>query len=96
MNSKRSQLFDRVRDALLNEWDPIGIQDFAEAADEYDSYAADLCELLGRNASVTEVFKYLWQLETEHMSLRGEKRRTEDFASRLLEIATTSFKTSEE
>jgi len=29
----------RVRQILLRDWDPIGIQDIAEASDEYDRYA---------------------------------------------------------
>ena len=29
-----------VRYLLISEWDPIGVQGIAEAADEYDSYVA--------------------------------------------------------
>ena len=80
----------RIRDALLHEWDPIGIQEFPEAQDEYDSYVVDVCQLLQSGASFQDVFVYLWSLETQHMGLRGDRQRTEQFAKRVLEIGEES------
>lgn len=87
MDARKPSLFNRVREALLMEWDPIGIQEFPEAHDEYDSYVPDLCELLMRKETCETVFAYLWQLETEHMGLCGDQLRTHAFAERLISIA---------
>jgi hypothetical protein len=76
----------RIRDALLHEWDPIGIQEFPEAQDEYDSYVPDVCHLVLSGASFEDIFAYLWSLETQHMGLRGDRQRTEHFANRVIEI----------
>ncbi len=76
----------RIRVALLHEWDPIGIRPFPEAQGEYDSYVPDVCHLLLSYAPEEEILNYLWRLETQHMGLRGDRQRTEGFASRLIQI----------
>jgi hypothetical protein len=83
MEIDNSQLAARVHEAMLSAWDPIGIQGFAEAHDEYDSYVPEICALLRRRATVDEVFAYLWRLETEHMGLRGDREKTEQFAAQI-------------
>ena len=35
----------------MEEWDPIGVSDTPEAADEYDGYIGGIYELLERGAS---------------------------------------------
>jgi len=86
MDAGTSTLLNRVRVALLTEWDPIGIQEIPEARDEYDSYAPGICELLMRNETSGSVFDYLWQLETDHMGLTGDQVRTHAFAERLVRM----------
>jgi hypothetical protein len=80
-----SQLAAHVHHALLREWDPIGIQQFTEAEDEYDSYVPDVCKLLREHSTAKELIHYLWWLETVHMGLPGNRERTEAFAARLVE-----------
>ena len=86
MEPNSQSLQNRVRDALLHEWDPIGIQEYPEANDEYDSYVPNVCRMLSSGASEAEILNYLWWLETQHMGLRGERERTEGFVRRLLQI----------
>jgi len=76
-----------IKAALLNEWDPIGVKQFPEAQDEYDSYAPHIYTLLITRRPKQEVFDYLWWLETEHMGLTGARQATEQFAERLLRIS---------
>jgi hypothetical protein len=77
--------FERIRDAILTEWDPIGIRGFKDwPEDEYDAYVPEVCELLLNRASFGQMFSYLWSLETEHMCLPGDRQRTEQFANYLL------------
>ena len=75
-----------IREALLNEWDPIGVAAIPEAQDEYDAYVPAIHKLLIARKSFHEVFDYLWWLETEHMGLVGSRQATEYFAKRLLQI----------
>lgn len=59
----------RIRWVLMEEWDPIGVKDVPEAADEYDSYIGGIFELLERNASGQEVAEYLRRIEIDKMGL---------------------------
>jgi hypothetical protein len=72
-----------IRDALLNDWDPIGIREYSEAQDEYDAYVEDVLTILDRATDDHELCGYLLRLEKEHMGLVGNERRTVDFARRL-------------
>ena len=75
-----------IHDALIKEWDPIGVGGEPEAQDEYDGYVPAVYRLLISRASEDEIFDYLWQLETEHMGLCGNRQRTRAFAARLLRL----------
>ena len=44
---------------LLKEWDPIGVAQFGEAQNEYDSYVAELDALVFGKASREEILGYL-------------------------------------
>ncbi len=87
MAMDRTMLSARVREALLRNWDPIGVRSFAEANDEYDSYVPDVCALLLRRASLEEIFAYLWWLETERMGLRGDSSKTKLFSEQIAQLA---------
>ena len=75
-----------IRRVLIREWDPIGVGDLDEAGDEYDSYAPDLMSMLNRQATPSEIFEYLWYVETEHMGLPGDREHTMAIARRLVEL----------
>lgn len=75
-----------IKRILLNEWDPIGISELPEAQDEYDAYAPVVYQLLSRHAAASEVFEYLWQIETKHMGLRGDREKTEEIAEKLVAL----------
>jgi|SRR5262245_42215862 len=83
----RVRLFhEAIRRALLTEWDPIGVNGVAEAQDEYDSYVPAIYKMLISRKPRHELFDYLWWLETEHMALAGDRRATERFVDRLMQI----------
>jgi tetratricopeptide (TPR) repeat protein len=83
----RTRLFhEAIRRALLKEWDPIGVSGIAQAQDEYDSYVPTIYKMLISRKPRHEVFDYLWWLETDHMALTGNRRATEMFADRLMQI----------
>ncbi|GAG09005.1 unnamed protein product, partial [marine sediment metagenome] len=43
-----------IRQLLWKEWDPIGVNQFPEASDEYDAYVPEVVELVRNNASREE------------------------------------------
>jgi hypothetical protein len=54
---------------LLEDWDPIGVQDVAEAQDEYDGYVGGVYRLLVSGASAREIAEHLCAIEAEQMGL---------------------------
>jgi hypothetical protein len=75
-----------IREVLLHEWDPIGVGDVIEAQDEYDSYVSQIHGLLICREPLYKMVDFLWWVETQHMSLCGNRRRTEQVAERLLRL----------
>ncbi len=58
-----------IRRVLMNDWDPIGVKDVPEAADEYDMYLSDVCGLIVQGASSSKIAEYLRWVEVERMGL---------------------------
>jgi hypothetical protein len=75
-----------IRDVLLREWDPIGVAGIPQAIDEYDSYISEIYGLLIRREPPYKMVDFLWWVETVHMCLSGNRRRTEQVAERLFRI----------
>jgi hypothetical protein len=79
-------LFNEIRNILLRDWDPIGVQEIPEAQDEYDSYVDSICKLIKLKKSEKEIFNYLWWIETEYMGLSGDKKHTKIIAHKLFKM----------
>ena len=60
-----------VRHILLAEWDPIGVGDAPEAADEYDSYAPRVLSLLMAGHCSPEIADFLADVEQNWMGLEA-------------------------
>jgi hypothetical protein len=58
-----------IRRVLMDEWDPIGVKDIPEAADEYDGYLGAIYGLIGRDASIAEISEYLRSVEVNQMGI---------------------------
>jgi hypothetical protein len=67
------EIQDSIRVVLRRDWDPLGIQDVAEAQDEYDSYVAGVYRLLASGASENQLIDHLQQIETVAMGLSGSE-----------------------
>jgi hypothetical protein len=78
---------DAIRDVLMREWDPIGVAGVPQAQDEYDGYINEIYGLLIRREPRHKLVDFLWWAETQHMSLYGNRQRTERTADLLLKIA---------
>jgi hypothetical protein len=75
----------RIRSVLMTDWDPIGVRDIPEAADEYDSYALPIYSILREQPSEDILLDYLAQL-TEHIGLPASRDSLRPIAARLLDI----------
>ena len=58
-----------IQRILLHEWDPIGVADSPDAADEYDSYAFQIFTMLKSRAAEADIARYLDRVQSEHMAL---------------------------
>ncbi|HXJ02196.1 MAG TPA: hypothetical protein VNH44_13320 [Micropepsaceae bacterium] len=62
----------------MREWDPIGVQDIPEAADEYDGYVGRVhVMLMSEQASAETIAAYLFDIATNHMGLSNSVRLAE-------------------
>ena len=77
-----------IREILLRDWDPIGVGAVAQAQDEYDSYIPGIYGRLIHRISEQDLFDHLWQIETEHMGLFGNRGKTQQVAQKLLLLNT--------
>ncbi len=75
-----------VRLILLTEWDPIGINDVSECADEYDSYIGGAIGLLMRRSTDPELPDYFRKIETEKMGITPCEAAIEKTVSALRQI----------
>jgi hypothetical protein len=76
-------LHKKIKDVLLQDWDPIGVQAIPEAQDEYDSYVSTIYAMMISRKPINEVFEYLLWIETEHMGLTVDRQRTQAIAEKL-------------
>jgi hypothetical protein len=65
-----------IAEILLREWDPIGVSDYPEAADEHDSYVPQVYGLIVRGESAQKIFEYLTSVEAHDMGMPGNPTRT--------------------
>src|SRR5215469_2580714 len=85
------EVMQTIRVALMRHWDPIGVADVPEAADEYDSYIGPIYRILAGSRSEDELVEFLFRTETETMGLgpasqRQLNERLHDVARRLLAL----------
>lgn len=65
-----------VRRILMEQWDPIGVNNTPEALPEYDSYAPTIVGMLSRDCTANDLEHHLDRLETDAMGL-GQRLRAE-------------------
>ena len=60
----------KVREILMQEWDPIGVRDVPQAQDEYDTYVRRVYVMLtDERASSEMITDYLYRIATEYMRI---------------------------
>ena len=68
---------------ILNEWDPIGVADFAPD-DEYDCLIAPLLSKLAAGAGKAAIAEFLWHEVEGHFGLDPRSLDTNGMAHRLV------------
>jgi len=75
---------------LLEEWDPIGVGDMAEAFDEYSSYAPALARWAIRG-NVNSVADQLAAIQSERMGMTPNAVHDRVIADRLVALAAAAI-----
>ncbi len=77
--------FERVKQLLLSEWDPISFGTIKVPDDEYDSYVGPILAMLRSEADSRRIADYLLHVEADLIGLTPNKERALSVA-RMLEI----------
>lgn len=81
------EVVQAIRAALMRDWDPIGVAEIPEAADEYDSYIGSVYRILAGTRSEDELVEFLYRTETKTMGLSaGSQERVREVARKLLTL----------
>ena len=83
------EIMDSIRQVLVQDWNPIGVNENRKLHDEYDSYIAPVYRLLTESASAEDIAKFLYIAEHE---LGGPAKSTAHLlpiAHKLLAIEVT-------
>ncbi len=86
----------RVREVLMQEWDPIGVRDVPQAQDEYDDYVGEVyVMLMDQRATEQEITAYLYDIATNYMELSPRPELVERSArvAKLLVALRPTFET---
>ena len=84
--NRDASLLHAIHKILLKDWDPLGIGSRPAMRDEYDEFLPKIFMLIKSEVSESEIFEYLWRLETVVMEKRGNKAHTARIASLLKHI----------
>ena len=81
-------LVSRIREVLLNDWDPVNISLNPNLADEYDSYIVPLIRLAESEQALSaqKVASFLERCEKDEMGLTLERHNRDRAAEKLIEI----------
>lgn len=74
-NERSREIRQHIRRILMAEWDPIGVGDVPEAADEYDSYIGGVYKLLELGASQDDIGNYLREIEVDRIEMVDADRQ---------------------
>ena len=77
---------EKIRQVLMQQWDPIGIANEPMAQDEYDSYIPVICRMLVTNQGKQAIADHLHQIETDYMELHGDYNQCMKTAEALLAL----------
>ena len=71
MSTPQKEMYIKIGKVLWENWDPIGINDYTDASDEYDSYTPIIFQMANQQADQETIADKLYQIERERMGLFG-------------------------
>ena len=80
-------LLDKIGSMLLRLWDPLLIQEFPGASDQYDGYARDIHEMIEASASADDISDFLGQVQSATMGLSVTPEHNKRIAKRIMSAA---------
>lgn len=83
------ELYQRVGEVLHYVWDPIGVQRFPTARDEYHGYLDQVFSLIKQGISEEELAAFLGRITFERMGLELRPEHDMEVARLLLEWRQT-------
>lgn len=85
--SEALEIRDSIRQVLLQDWDPVGVNDIPECVDEYDSYIARVYRILVGSRSVADLVDLLKRIAVEEMAVSsGGTEKLKSVAAKLLTL----------
>jgi len=82
-NKHRTRESQRQLRGLLMEWDPIGVSEFPEAADEYDCMLSPLLHRLHDGVSEEEIRDWIVGEIQRHFEMQADQARESQLVSRI-------------
>jgi hypothetical protein len=85
---KTDEKAEQVKEVLWEDWDPIGVNGFSGAEDEYDSYAEEILSIARQTHSANAVAEHLVAIEYERMGLfKRNTSKVMSVAEKILKLA---------
>lgn len=86
MTPEQKALYQKIDVVLWLEWDPIGVNEFEEARDEYYSYVHQIFSLKIQSAGEETIASTLFKIETETMGLLGNIEHCRVIAGKIADL----------
>jgi hypothetical protein len=82
MTKEQKDLYKQIDEILWNDWDPIGINDFAPR-DEYQGYTPTIFGLKINGDDKETIAQKLYEIETTRMGLTGNIEHCRKIAEKI-------------
>jgi len=84
MTPEQKILYQQIDEILWYEWDPIGVNVYEEARDEYCSYLPQIFSLKIHGADEETIATALFKIETQTMCLLGNLEHCREIAAKIV------------
>lgn len=87
--SEQNKYTNKIKNILMNFWDPIGIIGIDGADDEYDLYINEIKKKLESGIKEKDITKFLSLIEKERMGLSPNYKKNQYVALKLIQLKNT-------
>ncbi|SEL89174.1 hypothetical protein SAMN05421740_112137 [Parapedobacter koreensis] len=86
MTFEQKILYQKIDEILWSDWDPIGVNVYEEARDEYYGYLPQIFGLKIHGANQETIASTLFKIETETMGLLRNIEHCREIAGKIVEL----------